>query len=602
MLLRKDKWMPPGYRTLVPLQFTEPLPLTDIQPGDETKYTRASDGVIYSLHTHLHRDDPTGVMHGPAWASKGSGGWPDEDWINAYASLHWPEECKDWEKRVQNKQWPSENVRKDIKHSGCLVVPVSHKEIQHPTLYRLSTTEAERLIMFELNITQLRCLIILKQLVKTYINQTYPDCMKSFNLKTAVFYSCEMHEQTFWSEENTVNCVLLCLKWLRSCLQENCLPHYFQSTLDMLEGRLSLQRRNEIVCLINNLIKDPVSALLKVQLDNLGDRLGAKLGYTGTSNFSTYTENKEKIGHFLSNLYIDNFPFDYNVLLKNDHFCEFDLHQKVLQGRIALCEAIEHGNHPYRAYAAKRYRLLFSATLGILKICRDISSGISEDTLQLLECGIHSDNASGKLKLATAVYATGDLKKAESLLDNIENDYDLDKITPVCLCYRRTKVFTPKAAFSTSCIDSINSNNLFMSCAFCVVFTPNESCCLCPELKNELKRLPAEIARAPADKQIWLKFACIDSLPYLYFLQFKVYSDSTNPMKQVRTLKKLQNCIDTENLFHKETALNLLGQCFENMNKFSEALGCYQRSLEERHEFNAAAFLIKRIEGTDLSI
>ena len=644
MLLKKEDWMPDGYRSLIPLQHDAPVPLIDITEEDTDKYTRGEDGVIYSLHTYLHNLDPTGVMHGPAWSSKGSGGWPDEDWVNAYYSPHWPEECSQWERRVQiqseegdisgkrvqiqteegdlsgkrvqiqteegdlsgkrvqiqteeenqmgnrlqlrttectqcqqylnstiidsnqtklnehishieckccvkknpNKairatkskctdtctHWPSEELQQSIINSGCFVIPVSHKVIMKPTLYRLSTTFAERILIMNFNLTQKWTLVILKLLIKTNMTGNNEDRMKSFFLKTAVFYASEKYGMAIWKEDSIVKCVQICLKWMIGCLDRNRMPHYFQPNLDMFEGRFDEETKESVRLILNDILQDTRKALKDISFDNFGDRLCKRLEVIPDAEYkpsqTSYIEHKVKIGHFLSNLYIDNFPYDYNNLLKRDEALEFKTHVDTLEKRIAICKTIQSSDDciEYKRIAANRFETLLSTTLAFLQTVQH--KEITTEALELFKHGLLSDPAAGRLKFATALYGIGNPTECLRILKEAEHHYDMNNTIPVCLCYRRTKVYRPKETFELNCIERINDGTLRDYCAFCVVFLPNENELVPEELKFEYKRLTENELLELNEKQTYMKWASVDSLPYLYFLMFKVYRDLEN--------------------------------------------------------------------------
>jgi hypothetical protein len=62
----------------------------------------------------------------------------------------------------------------------------------------------------------------------------------------------------------------------------------------------------------------------------------------------------------------------------------------------------------------------------------------------------------------------------------------------------------------------------------------------------------------------WMDWAVVDSLTYLYFLQFKTYGHLQRYDEQQQALNNLVISINTtRNLGHKETCLNLLGQCHQ---------------------------------------
>jgi hypothetical protein len=91
----------------------------------------------------------------------------------------------------------------------------------------------------------------------------------------------------------------------------------------------------------------------------------------------------------------------------------------------------------------------------------------------------------------------------------------------------------------------------------------------------------------------WMDWAVVDSTPYLYFLQYKVYTQLHRPAEQRQALDNLIWTINTDpNLGHRETALNLLGQCMEKENRMDAALYCYMMSLKVRGRNNAAKWHI----------
>jgi tetratricopeptide (TPR) repeat protein len=94
----------------------------------------------------------------------------------------------------------------------------------------------------------------------------------------------------------------------------------------------------------------------------------------------------------------------------------------------------------------------------------------------------------------------------------------------------------------------------------------------------------------------WMDLAVVDSLPFLYFLQYKVYRHLQRYQEQQQALSKLENIIKTDqNLGHKETALNVLGQCMEQENRPKQALKCYLLSLRQRARNNVARIHICRL-------
>ena len=125
-------------------------------------------------------------------------------------------------------------------------------------------------------------------------------------------------------------------------------------------------------------------------------------------------------------------------------------------------------------------------------------------------------------------------------------------------------------------------------------FTNKEINCVPPELRYEIFRSTQDdmLHRDPHfDK--WMNFAVVDCLPYLYFLQYKTYGHLQRHQDQQHALTNLIRTIVTkEDLYHRETALNILGQCMEQENRSQDALQCYMLSLEHRAKNNVAIYHI----------
>jgi tetratricopeptide (TPR) repeat protein len=103
-------------------------------------------------------------------------------------------------------------------------------------------------------------------------------------------------------------------------------------------------------------------------------------------------------------------------------------------------------------------------------------------------------------------------------------------------------------------------------------------------------------------EDFWMDWAVVDSLPFLYFLQYKIYRHLQRHQDQQQALNKLIRTIVTDRyLGHRETALNILGQCMEQENKPQQALKCYQLSLQQRARNNVANIHICKLLSSILN-
>ncbi|XP_060605561.1 uncharacterized protein LOC132758063 [Ruditapes philippinarum] len=188
----------------------------------------------------------------------------------------------------------------------------------------------------------------------------------------------------------------------------------------------------------------------------------------------------------------------------------------------------------------------YCTTLGSVLASININqyNTVSADALKLISLGLNTDVASSKLKLASILFCAQEIQKADLVLSEIERRYDLQIVEPVCNCHQFEKE-PRKQGFNELC-DNHNEEVLQYTTALCVRFLPCEIHCVPSELGYELFRSTQEdiIFRTERDNK-WMDCATVDSLPYLYFLQYKVNSHlGRHDQKQaalfklIRTIKR----------------------------------------------------------------
>jgi tetratricopeptide (TPR) repeat protein len=227
--------------------------------------------------------------------------------------------------------------------------------------------------------------------------------------------------------------------------------------------------------------------------------------------------------------------------------------------------------------------------------CIGQNKQVSTEVLAWLSKGLNSDVTSNRLKLASVYYCTGDMVKTEFILRYIENQYFSIPILPCCSCWDQTPQVVTKE-FTRICNEE-NVDCVKRITAFCVKFIKAEINCVPHELQYEMFRSTQDdMLHRHATKSRGMDWSVIDSLIYLYFLQYKTYRQLGRFLEKQQALRKLSRAIaEEENLGHRETALNILGQCMEQENRPQAALNCYIRSLHLRARNNAARVHICRL-------
>jgi hypothetical protein len=152
LLMIQDENVSPGYCFLQLLRCDEPLFATNI-PNEH--YIRDSNGRILLKNTLATRFNEEGIeRHGPSNAISRNGDYCDLDIVLAYPCNSWPQSVsQSLERPGIMTQLLSESIRYAAS-CGCFVVGTSSKIATYPDFeWRMSTSLAERCLMFDLNIT-----------------------------------------------------------------------------------------------------------------------------------------------------------------------------------------------------------------------------------------------------------------------------------------------------------------------------------------------------------------------------------------------------------------------------------------------------------------
>jgi hypothetical protein len=182
------------------------------------------------------------------------------------------------------------------------------------------------------------------------------------------------------------------------------------------------------------------------------------------------------------------------------------------------------------------------------------------------------------------------MEKAELILRHTEQQYYSYPVVPICSCWSKP-LPAVTVEFKRVCGEQ-SEDCIKHIAAFCVKFIHEEINCVPHELQYEMFRSTQDdMIHRHKNRDFWMDWAVVDSLPFLYFLQYKIYSHLQRHQDQQQALNNLiRTIVNDENLKHRETALNILGQCMEQENRRQQALNCYLLSLQQRARNNAANF------------
>ncbi|XP_060558231.1 uncharacterized protein LOC132718536 isoform X1 [Ruditapes philippinarum] len=475
-------------------------------------------------------------------------------------------------------------------NTRCFVVGVGKTgSLNEAFEWRISASHAERFLMFNLNIPQIRCYVLMKMILKTFISQRFPDSISSYMCKTVLLHCISYTRSDAWKENTLFTCLSFCLSTLNSCVLNEYCPNFFITQNNLMSRRFSPETKPLILETLRYVIESDGRALLEIKCDRFGLYVQSSLNgcvpihphFIPTIIAGQIQKDK---GRDISSL------FKFLLSKMNDLSPRFAV-QKLL-----TFMSYQHNdnftNIDRRAYHLIT-RYLCSSLGSILASLNNYQQDhlTYKKALSFMSLGLDTDIASGKLKLTSFFYCTGDIERTEFILKNIEECYDLSVVEPICGCYIFKK--SPRRDnFNRLCYESNEECTLLKHItAPCVCFIRCEINCCPIELQHEMFRSTQEDLACRSEDDDWMDTAVVDTLPYLYFLQYKTYSRLRRQDDKQRALSNIARTIDVEpNLGHKETALNLLGQCMEQENNLGNAFKCYARSLEIRRQNNSAKF------------
>jgi tetratricopeptide (TPR) repeat protein len=585
-LMIQDENTTPGYCFLQRLRNDEPLPVTVIP--DEYHMTDRSGRILFKS-TLLNGRFPGFVEHGPSIARQGQPGLSDADTVFSLPCKSWPQSASGWLERQGIGRWPTQDMKGYAASTGCFVVPTGSKVGEYPELeWRISTSLAEMFLMSNLNITQIRCYVLMKMILKSFLNPQGTINISSFMCKTVLLHCIENTESSIWKENNLYICLTYCLLELHSCVQSDCCSHFIIRESNLMAGQFTAEKRHELLKKISDFIQNDRKMLHRIDIDDLGLRLQIKLNMVPHGAY-----------YYQSSLAIHEFYMTSEYLITahitsvtHKHVLEH-LHKKHCIGKLITFNV---NDNRLEQAAFKFLAPFLYTTYG--SILASFSIGENSQVLPLalvwLSAGLNSDISSSKLKCASVFYSTGYMEKAEVILRHTEQQYYSYPVIPFCGCWDKPAPAVT-AEFKRVCSEQ-SEDCIKHFTAFCVRFIQKEINCVPHELKYEMFRCTQDDMIHRHQLHYWMDWAVVDSLPFLYFLQYKIYRHLQRHQDQQKALSKLIRTIVTDkNLGHRETALNILGQCMEQENRPQQALNYYLLSLQLKPRNNVAIIHICKL-------
>jgi len=601
LLMVREEDTPPQHYLLQWINSVIPQPLTHTHlPG----FVTDSQGRVFLSNIAVVRvwaakwgDEH--IRHGPSNSFS-----EDWDFVTAFHCKTLPSEIMSWFTRMQHGYWPSQETLQAAQRCGCFLVPDGyHGSVNQDIEWRITPNLIERLLMFSLNMVPIKCLVVLKMLKKQeFVKYIHCENCKftTFYCKTALFFTLHKTQSTVWIKSRLIECIVMCLQTILEFLNQGEFPHFIVEGVDLFDGKLCRECQLSLERAIQGMICDDMHVLFHLQSDDLGQRLMAP-----PHEVRPYPGDDVNAG-ICGRLAKDMFELYLKVLRSTcSRLCNNDAADVYtsLNNEITMLADLEV--NAIATQYEKNYIKFIVKNLMSIKAsvtsssCIQSGQPLPQDIWQLYGESLNTDMASSKLKLASMHYCRGELRRAASVLIEVEFDLD-DSVQPLCGCSIKPYKDELSKAFCEYTVQNDSHMQLTKKLAFCVRFLREEKFCAPPFLWCEMYRAVGDdIDHRNDNERDWMDWAEVDARPFLLYLQYLTYRGLEVSHRQLEAFHGLEDIVTSREklnqLYHPETACNLFGHCCELEGDVQRAIRVYNTSLR-RPRNNAANWHKQRLE------
>jgi hypothetical protein len=224
-----------------------------------------SSGLLRQTFTEFNRNRNPAlrscVQHGPC-ASYVVDGIQEVDLAFCLGSPHWPTLALPWIERCQQKQWPSDDVLRDIVSSGFHVVPIGSDPSKGDE-WRISFSQAEQKLVYSMNHVQFLCYGLMKIFLKEVINAQVDDpILCSYFMKTILFWAIREDASLIWTPGSLLSNFWQCFKLLIFWIQRGECTNFFIPQNNMFRVKVTGAAQSLLFEQVHNLYCKGISCLL----------------------------------------------------------------------------------------------------------------------------------------------------------------------------------------------------------------------------------------------------------------------------------------------------------------------------------------------------
>ncbi|CAC5377012.1 unnamed protein product [Mytilus coruscus] len=553
--------------------------------------------VFVNLAKRLGFCMPPQVRHGPCAMSEVNStlkmyrGWGkgEKDWAHGLVCEEWPVGANEWFRRKRH-DWPKTEVQDIIKKQSCHVVPVGDRISSFYSLqWRISFILQERELVWSFNDTQLQCYVLMKKMMKKYVEPTVPDELSSYHLKTILFWQSEEVGISIWKSENLLQCIIDCFQRLLDCIENEALEHYFHRHRNLLANKLKNKANRKFVCTKIKEIMNNVQTCVLECLNDMED-LAAMLTKSGTNetNFLQQCKNLPALNErYLATEEAHNtinmHRFVFEICLSSFKFDEKEIAGMIASDLETLDDKIKLQDTSVMGMLYVAAWSFYNMRVGMIKY-RYMKAPTNPDINQeyivnhpvtideAFKHGRVIDQMSGRLYLASVNLTDGNFATSNQIVLSVLKADNILVYPGLCSLHRHIQLTMqgiPKQG------PNIRKNKKGkMPHAFDVVFSPNDIYCVPIPVGYECS--VTQLNKEQKYNDSILFHPCV----YAQFLLCFGYHKIGNQEEFQNVLEQLQSTVeDIVNGYQRYRALNLLGYCYYVNGNYQQAFRCFRESI-----------------------
>ncbi|KAH3847179.1 hypothetical protein DPMN_089496 [Dreissena polymorpha] len=494
------------------------------------------------------------------------------DTVFAVRCMTLPDQCKVLFTRPRPGHWPTQETLSkaeqcevymvhpgvlrhtfaydDKRRFSCIKLQYQHTFVD--SQFRISTNMIERLLMFDLNIVQMKAYVITKMIRKEFLQPLVDERLSTFHMKTALLFTIEQFPEEIWSDDdNILQCVTYCLNTLNRFLKKGYCPHYTVSSVNLFAEKLTKKDLQIVKEKVTEMLKSGLRCIRKLCMDDVCWRLSASSVVLRNDNILS----RREIRYMIIIQVMIRFRHEHEEhILRTFN----NLKKEALAIKSAMVTDHECKNELEFIFQS------MCSTIASREASDCIANGrkVTRDIIDMYEISLKSKDVSNHLRYVSMLVSTRQFKRARALLETIEKMIESNSI--------QLKEFIKKSINVKSKSDEIpnklSPREIFIQFSAIMQFPVNydvsEINCVPGDLKYEKYRVITK-DKIKYEESTEHAFTS-DAQPFLLYMQYISYK---NNVKKRIALQKLSDYCDIElqNKLsdHLDSKYNMLGHVIE---------------------------------------